>query len=190
MRLAMMLLTSLIFAVSVIASPMPPQPELDIEGLVAVVEWVPEATEKGVWGMSGSLGSDRTFPAHYKVELVDCNVALAEGEIDPDQDALPVAKLGKQEKYSVTLNHPANDGLIKRGMRVKVLGYNVSGDEGGIWTTYKKIETEPAPTCPCEQSSEESDCSTMSTASPSIAVPVTPDVSVSEPRKAGSSTDL
>jgi len=123
---------------------MAPQPELDIEGLIDVLEWVPEVTAKGIWGMSGSLGGDRSFPAHYRVELVDCNVALAEGEIEPAPNFWPGLKVGKQEKYSLTLNHPADDAFLKPGMRIKVLGYNVSGDEGGIWTTYRNIATETA----------------------------------------------
>ena len=154
MRYLLVAVMIVCFAISGMAVPMAPQPELDIEGLIAVVEWVPEVTAKGVWGMSGSLGGDRTFPAHYKVELVDCHVVLAEGEIEPPPDSLPGQKLGKQNNYSLTLNHPADDAFLKRGMRIKILGYNVSGDEGGIWTTYRKIETEPAPVCPCEMQSE------------------------------------
>jgi len=178
MRYALMIMFSLAIVFAVTASPMPPQPELNIEGLVAVVEWVPEITEKGVEGMSGSLGGDRTFPAHYRVELVDCNIALAEGETEPAPDSWPGQKLGKQEKYSVSLNHPADDGLIKHGMRIKVLGYNQSGDEGGVWTKYKKIETEAAPTCPCMQHAEPTESSTPPTASAAADMPVdsTPDL--------------
>ena len=95
MRYTLIVILVLAYAFAGMASPMAPQPELNIEGLVAVVEWVPEVTEKGVWGMSGSLGGDRTFPAHYEVELVDCNVALAEGEID-EPGSWPGARLGKQ----------------------------------------------------------------------------------------------
>lgn len=171
MRFLLTIIMVIAFAAAGTTAPMAPQPELDIEGLVAIIEWVPEVTEKGVWGMSGSLGGDRTFPAHYEVELVDCNVALAEGEIEPDPDFMPGIKLGKQEKYSVTLNQPADDGFLKRGMRIKVLGYNVSGDEGGVWTKYRKIETEVAPDCPCMQHAEPAASSTLPIASPSTDLP-------------------
>lgn len=171
MRYLITLTMVIAFAVTSFAAPMAPRPELDIEGLIATVEWVPEVTEKGVWGMSGSLGGDRTFPAHYQVELVDCNVALAEGEIEPDPGFMPGIKLGKQEKFSVSLNHPADDGLLKRGMRIKVLGYHESGDEGGVWTKYRKIETEEAPTCPCMQHDESTASSTLPIASPAIDLP-------------------
>lgn len=29
---------------------------------------------------------------------------------------------------------------LKKGMKIRVSGYTVRGDEGGTWTSYKKIE--------------------------------------------------
>ncbi|PKL46509.1 MAG: hypothetical protein CVV42_16205 [Candidatus Riflebacteria bacterium HGW-Riflebacteria-2] len=183
MKRFLLLIFMLSLAILLKASPMAPQPELDVEGLIAVIEWVPERTEKGVWGMSGSLGGDRTFPAHYFVELVDCNVAVADGEIEPADGSMPWLKLGKQEKYSVSLNHPADDGFLKRGMRIKISGYHTSGDEGGIWTTFRAITREDAPTCPCENTEEPNSALDDDV----LAVPDTPGP---EPLEGSSSLDL
>lgn len=183
MRSVFVILFSLFMVAVASAAPMAPQPELEIEGLIAVIEWVPETTEKGVWGMSGSLGGDRTFPAHYNVELVDCNVAVAEGELVPEEGSMPWLKLGKQEKYSVTLNHPADDGFLKRGMRIKVLGYNQSGDEGGVWTTFRSIERQEAAKCPCQEH-------VAPDSTPVDDALAVPDVPGPQPREDGSSADL
>ena len=154
MRYVMICILSLTMIACAMASQIEPRPELDIEGLIAVVEWVPERTEKGEPGMSGSLGCDRTFPAHYAVELVDCTVTLAEGESESSAGSMSKPKLGKTEKYSLTLNYPADDGYFKRGMRVNIKGYKVSGDEGGIWTSYRSASKTEAPLCPCQQNAQ------------------------------------
>jgi len=49
MRSVFVILFSLFMVAVASASPMAPQPELEIEGLIAAIEWVPETTEKGVW---------------------------------------------------------------------------------------------------------------------------------------------
>lgn len=139
MRLMLFSLFILMFSMSALASPMAPQPELDIEGVIAEIEWVPEITEKGIWGMSGTLGGDRTFPAHYVIDLIDCEISLAEGQEDFPPEFLRPGTLGKQAKYSFTLNHPADDGYLGKGMRIKVMGYQVSGDEGGVWTRFRSV---------------------------------------------------
>jgi len=162
-----------------VAAPMLPVPEVDIEGLIAVISWNPQVTEKGVYGMSGSLGGDRTFPAHYQVELVDCNVSFSSGEND-DPGSWQHFKTGRHEKYSLTLNHPQDDGFLKPGMRIKVIGYNRSGDEGGIWTSFKKIEFLTSVKCPLE----EGEGKTV------VDVLAVPDTSGPEPREDGLSVDI
>jgi hypothetical protein len=68
-------------------------------------------------------------------------------------------------------------------MRDKDLGYNQSGDEGGIWTSYKSIEREAAPRCPCEEHAEPDSI-------PVDDVLAVPDVPGPLPREDGSSVDL
>ena len=34
-----------------------------------------------------------------------------------------------------------NKKLFKPGMKIKVTGYTVRGDEGGTWTNYEKLQT-------------------------------------------------
>ena len=50
-------------------SPAAPVGPWTIAGQIESIAWVPEHQEPAALGMSGMLGGDRTFPAHYQVLL-------------------------------------------------------------------------------------------------------------------------
>jgi hypothetical protein len=115
----------------VFAAPMKPIAVPAIEGTVKSVTWSAEKSVKGIPGMSGSAGVDRTFPARYTVTLTKTTVTA-----NPANDSCPY-KSG--EDIAVTLNHEEDDGFLKVGMSVKVLDYTMQGDGGGFRTTFSKI---------------------------------------------------
>jgi hypothetical protein len=138
-----------------VASPMAPMPELDIEGTIASLTWVPEYHEEGMWGMSGSLGGARSFKAAYDAFLVDCKVDYSDKTLtDAEKSFYPEERIGEGKQMSLTLVHPEDDGYLKVGMRIRVVKYNEFGDEGGVWTRHEKIEIldteklQPNKTCP------------------------------------------
>jgi hypothetical protein len=121
----------------VVASPTMPVPEVDITGTVASLTWEPDRIEKGIPGMSGTLGGDRLFKAAYQVILKDCKVVLS----DPtEKKHFPYYETGKKEQMRLRLEHQNDDGFLKKGMKIKVENFHSAGDEGGIWTTYKEVK--------------------------------------------------
>ncbi|MGC8775323.1 MAG: hypothetical protein ACP5R6_08730 [Chlorobaculum sp.] len=64
------------------AAPVPAIGPMNIEGVIETVSWEPDAFIKaqGVWSdgkwipFSGSLGHDRTRPAHYRITLAKTRV--------------------------------------------------------------------------------------------------------------------
>lgn len=82
--------------------------------------------------MSGSAGVDRTMPARYVVTLVNVSV---EGK-----GAGKPRMLKEDGRAEITLPHDRNDGFLKKGMRIAVIGYLERGDEGGTWTSFERIE--------------------------------------------------
>ncbi|MEL6400721.1 MAG: hypothetical protein AAFR26_16875 [Cyanobacteria bacterium J06626_4] len=64
-------------------SPIPPVGPWTMAGQIASITWVPEHQEPAVPGMSGMLGCDRTFPAHYRVLLRTTHLSF-----DRDLDGL------------------------------------------------------------------------------------------------------
>jgi hypothetical protein len=115
------------------SAPMMPWNPLTIEGTIEEVTWVPTETVKGIPGWSGSAAHDRTFPAHYKVILANIIVPKKTKAFDP-----PSYKSG--DTVTIKLNHDKDDGYLKSGMRIKVVDYKESGDEGGEWTYFKSVE--------------------------------------------------
>jgi hypothetical protein len=134
----------LIAACHGIAAPIRPLGPVDISGTVSDLKWVPEKKVRAIRGMSGSAGRDRTMPAHFLVTLRDF-----EG-VDP-QTAVAMTRYldwsafkdeGKDVRPSFILlkiNH--NDkNYLRKGMKIKVSGYTVRGDEGGTWTYFTRID--------------------------------------------------
>ena len=127
-----------------LAAPIRPIGPVDLTGTVSDLKWNPDKKIKGLPGMSGSAGVDRTVPAHFLVTLKDF-----EG-VDP-KTALAMTRyvdwsVFKDEKDNfippfIILKINQNDNnYLKQGMFIKVSGYTVRGDEGGTWTYYTKID--------------------------------------------------
>jgi hypothetical protein len=127
-----------------IAAPIRPLGPVDIRGTVSDYAWVPEKKVKASRGMSGSAGRDRTIPAHFLITLRDF-----EG-VDP-QTAVAMTRYldwsafkdgGKDFRppfILLKINH-TDQYYLKKGMKIKVSGYTVRGDEGGTWTYFTRID--------------------------------------------------
>ena len=133
-----------ILTAAVWAAPIPPLGPVTVEGTIVEAEWSPSARIKGRPGMSGTLGIDRTEPAHFRVKLTDFKgvepatawrmvLYLGGGSAEPVDQTRPPKHL------PLKLNHK-NPKALKTGMRIRVVDYGVAGDEGGTWTEYKAIE--------------------------------------------------
>jgi len=127
-----------------LASPIRPVGPVDVAGRVSEITWVPEQKIKGRPGMSGSLGHDRINPAHFLVTLIDYEGVPSETAAMMTRYLNQAALKGKDPKdrpsfILLKINH--NDkNYLKMGLKMRVVGYTVRGDEGGTWTSYKAVE--------------------------------------------------
>jgi len=122
------------------AAPVPAIGPMTIEGVIETLVWTPETfvKGKGVWRngkwfpCSGTLGRDRTRPARYRVTLTDTKV-----------ESLPGADRSRSFKSGSTITvfiaHPSDDGYLKKGMKIRISGYTVRGDEGGDWYSFSAV---------------------------------------------------
>lgn len=133
----------LIFAATsnIYSVPLPPADKYDITGIIHEINWYPKKFIRGIPGMSGSAGKDRIMPAHYIIKLINY-----EG-INHD-DAIRITKYIKWDAYNehdqppfiiLKINH-RDKNYLKKGMKIKVKGYTVRGDEGGTYTYYENIK--------------------------------------------------
>lgn len=148
-----------ILTASAWAAPLPQLAPVTVEGTVMEVEWNPALKVEARPGMSGTLGIDRTIPAHFFVSLADFRIRKlnAGNRADSGNAEQKTAMAWKINRYwengqsgtadhtrppqhlLLRLNH--NDpNAIRKGMRIRVVDYSVVGDEGGTWTGYKAIE--------------------------------------------------
>lgn len=120
-----------------------PEEKHDIDGVISEVKWYPSKFIRGIPGMSGSAGQDRIMPEHYIIKLINYEGISSE-------DALRITRYIKWDAFNdnenkktafilLKLNHKKKY-YLKKGMKIKVLGYTVRGDEGGTYTYYEKIE--------------------------------------------------
>jgi hypothetical protein len=141
-----------LFCVSLICplrgAPLPPMGKVDIDGTIEKATWEPEKKLKSNKGMSGSAGRDRTLPAHFVVTLkgfsgptvkqaamMNSFVGAARSG-DPDH-AMP-------SRLTVWIN--SNDAsTLKPGMRIRIPGYTVTGDEGGTWSHHGQVQIHASP---------------------------------------------
>ncbi|MBI5848868.1 MAG: hypothetical protein HZB31_13155 [Nitrospirae bacterium] len=125
------------------SAPLPRFEPVDLSGTISDVRWFPEKSVMGTPGMSGSAGKDRTFPAHFIVELNN-----AEGVDRETAGRLSYFVAGERSKgrkdstMFLQLDH-RDRNFLQKGMEIRIRGYTVRGDEGGTWTSYKKIEVLP-----------------------------------------------
>lgn len=122
----------IIWACVVFAAPMPPTGPVTIEGTIKEIRWHPHRRLRATSGMSGSAGKGREFPARYIIKLVDV-VTRA-----PSQGSGEI--LRKTRVATVMLNHPMNNHSLKKYMRIIIFNYRESGDEGGTWSTFDKVQ--------------------------------------------------
>lgn len=125
------------------AAPIPEEKKYDLEGTIADIKWYPAKFIKGIPGMSGSVGKDRIVPSHYIIKLIDYK------GISHD-DARRISRYinwnypknqDKSETTFILLKINCNDpNYLQRGLKIRVIGYKIRGDEGGTNTQYEKIE--------------------------------------------------
>jgi hypothetical protein len=132
------------------AAPLPPMKPVTIEGMIAKVQWSPDTKVKGRPGFSGSLGVDHTVPAHFRITLVnfqgvDAALGWRLNGIMSDPVA-PDADREQRPPYLVVQLNGNDPHALTPGMRIRVREYVVSGDEGGTWTRFAKLEIISKPT--------------------------------------------
>lgn len=128
------------------AAPLPAVGKVDIEGMIEKATWKPEKKLKAVKGMSGSAGRNRTLPAHFVVVLKDFSGPTAKqaGMLNSFVGGAGSGGTvgGMPSKLTVWINSgdPAD---LKPGMRVRLSGYTVTGDEGGTWAHHEGVRILP-----------------------------------------------
>lgn len=100
---------------------------IDLEGVIHQVTWHPAQFIAAIPMMSGSLGRERTIPAHYRLQFEEVKVS--------DQ-----AEYENLLHYGVIVNHPQDDGFLAAGMYVRIIGLRMLGDEGGMQTFFDRVE--------------------------------------------------
>lgn len=130
---------------AVVAAPLPPMDPVTIEGTISQVRWTPDTKVKGRPGFSGSLGVDRTVPAHFRVTLVDFSgldkaLAWQINGIMSDPSSNPNADRRQSPPHLILQLNDQDPQALKSGMRIRVRDYVVRGDEGGTWTRFTKLE--------------------------------------------------
>lgn len=144
MKTLLLLITFSLLVFPSKAAPLPDLGKINIRGTVLRSEWVPARKLKGVAGLSGSAGQDRTIPAHHQVVLKPyegptakqasmMNAFLGAKIIDGRDRSRPPARL----LVRINSDDPA---FLKPGMKITLTGYTIGGDEGGTWTSVEKIE--------------------------------------------------
>jgi hypothetical protein len=133
-----------IIALKSLGAPIRPVEPVDVSGTVSEIKWVPEEKLKGIPGMSGSAGHDRVIPEHFLVTLIDYDGVTAETArmMTWYLDSNALKDEGQKDKPSFILlriNY-SDRNYLKKGMKIKVSGYTVRGDEGGTWTSYGAID--------------------------------------------------
>jgi hypothetical protein len=131
------ILITLVFAVIIwacvaFAAPTLPTDPVTIEGTIKEVRWHPARRIRATPGMSASAGKGREFPARYVIKLMDVVVRA------PSQGRGEV--LRKTRAATVMLDHSMNDRSLKKGMRIIIFNYRESGDEGGTWSTFDRVQ--------------------------------------------------
>jgi hypothetical protein len=112
---------------------------MNIEGVIETISWTPDQfiKAKGIWSngqwcpASGTLGRDRIRRAHYRITLIDTKVE--------SRPANHSQSYTSGEVINICIPHPANDGSLKKGMRIRITDYTFRGDEGGDWYSFSSV---------------------------------------------------
>ncbi|MBI5818698.1 MAG: hypothetical protein HZA88_06905 [Verrucomicrobia bacterium] len=156
MKKALLQLTAYLIAwtaaVSPIRSaPMRPIGPMDITGTVQAVQWVAKHEVKArIPGASGTLGIDRMIGAHFLITLRDY-AGPDEKMLAAMSRAFSVIFPGSEPPDGVRVIglklNTDDPKLLRAGMKIRVTGYAIGGDEGATWTSYKRLEILSAPEC-------------------------------------------
>lgn len=126
------------------AAPIRPIGPVDVTGTVSEIKWVPEKKVKGIPRMSGSAGVDRIIPAYFLVTLTDHDGVNTETAIMMTRYLDWAALKGEEHKDKLSFIllkiNCSDKNYLRKGMKIRVIGYAVRGDEGGTWTSYKTLE--------------------------------------------------
>ena len=138
---------TLVICSAVNAAPLRRYKPVDICGTIVERSWVPAEFRRGRPGFSGSLGHDRTFPAHVRVVLenytgIDAATAHRINRTLGFADATMPQPPGAPQRLLLLL--PTDDRALLAGVnRLCVEGFGITGDEGGTWTHYQRIVALP-----------------------------------------------
>lgn len=128
----------------VFGAPISPIGPMDITGVIEEVRWFPEMAVKGIPRMSGSAGKDRVVSPHFLIRLVDYEGATLEKAVTMtrylDWSAFQNQKVKNMPPFILLKIDYSDRNYLKKGMRIKVSGYKIAGDEGGTWATFTGIE--------------------------------------------------
>ena len=144
-RLSLLLLALLAACpASIHAAPLPPLGEVDLTGTIAALKWVPEQKLKGKPGMSGSLGRDRTLPAHFEITLRPYSGPTAQ-QAWMMNGFMGVRSTGAEDRSQMPASliiwiSSEDPHQFKPGQRLRIRAYTVRGDEGGTWTSHAGVE--------------------------------------------------
>jgi hypothetical protein len=132
-----------------LAAPLPTLGPVDIQGTVVEATWSPKITHKGLPGMSGPAGQDRTVPARYRIRLKDyagLDAKLA-WEMNTYLDQAETKSADKKSKPPVLLLQIDSEDkdLLRRGMKIRITGYSLMGDEAGNYSKYEKLKVVDRP---------------------------------------------
>lgn len=129
------------------SAPLPPVGKTDIDGTIEKATWEPGKKLKAIKGMSGSAGRDRTLPAHFVVTLKGFSGPTVKqaAMMNSFVGATNSGETGDNRPSRLTVWINSNDpSYLKPGMRIRVSGYTVTGDEGGTWSHHDRVEIRPA----------------------------------------------
>jgi hypothetical protein len=130
--------------INTLAAPIRPVGPVDVTGRVSETTWVPEQKIKGRPGMSGSLGHDRINPSHFLVTLIDYEGVTSETAVTMTRYINWTALKGyeplKRPSFILLKINHTDKNFLKKGLKIRVVGYTVRGDEGGTWTSYTRVE--------------------------------------------------
>jgi hypothetical protein len=124
--------------------PIIPIGPIEVTGAVSEIEWVPEKKVNGIPGMSGSTGRDRVMPAHFLIKLIDFEKVDSKTAITMTRylvwSALPDEEENQRPSFILLKIDHKDKSYLEKGMKIRVSGYTVRGDEGGTWTSYNNID--------------------------------------------------
>jgi len=143
-------LVALTMSISIIsiaaAAPLPPFQPVNICGTIVEQAWVPTETQPGRPGFSGSLGHDRTFPAHLRI-ILEAYSGIDATTAQRINYWLGFSQQPSEAPKRLLLWLPTdNPALLTSVRRLCVEGFSIRGDEGGTWTSFRQVV--PAPNSP------------------------------------------